>query len=372
MGLGLWPWTAAVVGVALVAAAGWSIGRVSAPSSGGLAEQMPSPAGYDLGLAVKPVPTGTLREFRLVAREAAWEIVAGVSVPATTYNGQVPGPTLRVTEGDTIRVTLANELQQATSIHWHGLHVPNAMDGVVPFSQPPIEPGQSFTYEFTASHAGTFMYHSHLNAVEQIDRGLYGPLIIEPAAPSSARFDREFTMLLSAWNTTAMLSSQHLMPGGDSMDGAAPRMGAMNMDYDYFTINGKAFPSNENWMVREGDLVRVRLINIPNLAHPMHLHGHDLTVIAKDGEPIRPALQQMMNTLTVNAGETYDVAFRADNPGTWVWHCHELHHTEDGGVEPGGLLQVVQYEGVAPPDASGAGPAATPTRMPANMPGMRH
>lgn len=348
---GPWRWLAAFV-VLLLAAGAWSAGRASAGAGQGQAE---AAAGFDLGRAGKPAPTGTVREFQLVAKEAPWEVAPGVTVPAITYDGQVPGPTIRVTEGDTLRVTLTNELSQATTIHWHGLHVPNNMDGVAPFSQAPIEPGQSFTYEFPASHAGTFMYHSHLNSVEQIDRGLYGPLIIDPATPPPARFDQEFTMVLSAWNTTAMSGREASMAG-------------MSMAYDYFTINGKAFPAAPAWTVQAGELVRVRLINISNLAHPMHLHGHDFTVIAKDGEPIRPANQQTMNTLSVDAGETYDIVFRADNPGIWVFHCHELHHTENGGVEPGGLIQAIQYAGAVP---AGAGqPAATP--MPADMPGMKH
>jgi manganese oxidase len=358
-----WRWPALVAATILIAAVAWGVGRLGAiqsPPSPATA----APAGHDLGVAVaKPVPTGRVREFQLVAKEAPWEIAPGVTVPAITYNGQVPGPTIRVTEGDTLRVILKNELDQATTIHWHGLHVPNNMDGVPPFSQAPIEPGQTFTYEFVASHAGTFMYHSHLNAVAQIDRGLYGPLIIDPATPPPARFDQEFTMMLSAWDTTAMPGGAHAMPGGGTMPGGTGGTGGMSMDYNYFTINGKAFPANPSWAVKEGDLVRVRLINISNLAHPMHLHGQDFTVIAKDGEPIRPGMQQTMNTLSVDAGETYDVVFRADSPGTWVFHCHELHHTENDGVEPGGLIQAIQV---------GGAPAATPTPMPADMPGMKH
>jgi manganese oxidase len=354
-----------VVALILVAAVAWSAGRASLGDS---TTRAAAASGYDIGVAGKPAVTGTVREFQLVAKEAPVEIATGVTVQAITYNGQVPGPLIRVTEGDTLRVTIKNELDQATAIHWHGLHVPNAMDGVPPLTQAGIEPGQSFTYEFPASHAGTFMYHSHLNAVEQIDRGLYGPLIIDPAQPTNATFDKEFTMMVSAWNTNAMPAGAHAMPDGDEMAEDADEMGAMNMEYNYFMINGKAFPANPAWTVREGDIVRVRLINISNLAHPMHLHGQDFTVISKDGEPIRPDVQQTMNTLSVDAGETYDIVFRADNPGTWVFHCHELHHTENDGVEPGGLIQVIQYEGVSPPKNVEVAPSA----MPESMPSMNH
>ncbi|MER3405784.1 MAG: sugar transporter [Chloroflexota bacterium] len=318
-------------------------------------------------------PTGQVREFQLVAKKAPWELAPGKTVEAITYNGTVPGPTIRVTEGDTVRVTLKNELDQDTTIHWHGLHVPNTMDGVPPFTQAPIRPGETFTYEFIASHAGTFMYHPHINSVEQIDNGLYGLLIIDPQRPDQPKFDKEFTMLLGAWNLpngqNTPAGGQHQMPGGQTMPGA--QMGRMNMNYNWFTINGKAFPATPEWVVKQGDVVRVRIVNISNLAHPMHLHGHDFKVVAKDGEPLSPERQQTMNTLSVDAGETYDIVFLANNPGTWVFHCHELHHTENDGIEPGGLIQVIRYEGSQAPAIGPASPVATPT-MPANMPGTRH
>lgn len=302
----------------------------------------------DLGGSHTPIPppTGKVREFELVAAPTRWEILPGVEADALAYNRQVPGPEIRVTEGDLLRVTLRNELDEPTSIHWHGLHVPNAMDGVPPFTQEAVEPGGRFTYEFLVSHAGTFMYHSHVDAAEQIDRGLYGPLVVEPqpanAAPTD--FDAEFTMMLGAWNIPAAEATAEMeeMPG---MAPAEPAEGlGMQMDYNYFTINGKAFPATRAWEAEQGDLIRVRVINISNLVHPMHLHGQDFKVIAKDGEPLRPEQQLVMNTLPVNAGETYDIAIVAESPGTWVFHCHELHHTENNGVEPGGLIQALEIK----------------------------
>lgn len=307
----------------------------------------------DLGGSPVSVPaeTGKVREYELVAAPTRWEVVPGVATDAYAYNGQVPGPTIRVTEGDTLRVTLRNELNEPTSIHWHGLHVPNAMDGVPPLTQEAVAPGEVFTYEFTVSHAGTFMYHSHVDAAEQIDRGLYGPLIVDPqpANAGETEFDGEFTMMLSTWTISDEADDEmDEMPG--MTDNAAageeaaeePGSLAMQMDYNWFTINGKAFPAAPAWEVDQGDLVRVRLINISNLAHPMHLHGQDFKVVAKDGEPLRAEQQLVMNTLSVDAGETYDVVFVAESPGTWVFHCHELHHTENDGVEPGGLMQVIE------------------------------
>lgn len=352
---------AVALGVALLVVRAWPGGI---PWLGGTADRGTAVTDLvvRLGAAREVRPTGQLREFSLVARRAVWELAPGRTVEAITYNGTVPGPTLRVTEGDTVRVTVKNELDEETTVHWHGLHVPNSMDGVPPFTQAPIKPGETFTYEFVASHAGTFMYHPHINSVRQIDRGLYGLLIIDPQRPDEPRFDREFSMMLGAWVVPAG-GGDHPMSGGQGM-------GGMNMNYNWFTINGKAFPAVPEWVVRRGDVVRVRLVNISNLSHPMHLHGHDFKVVAKDGEPIRPEAQQVMNTLTVNPGETYDIVFVADNPGVWVFHCHELHHTENDGVEPGGLTQVIRYEGSSGGSAP-AGPQPTPT-MPARMPGMGH
>jgi FtsP/CotA-like multicopper oxidase with cupredoxin domain len=133
----------------------------------------------------------------------------------------------------------------------------------------------------------------------------------------------------------------HPMMGGTAMPMGSPMAGMEGMNYNYFTINGKAFPANPGWNLAKGELVRVRIMNISNLAHPMHLHGGDFTVIAKDGEPVRPTVQQTMNTLNVAPGETYDIAFRAGETGTWLFHCHELHHTENAGIEPGGLIQAI-------------------------------
>lgn len=365
-----------VAAVLLAGLIGWVTGRSVAGQGGqGTTDAAAGLRGLpvSLGGSDNPRPTGQVKAYDLTVKEAPWQIAPDTTVAAITFNGTVPGPTIRVTEGDTLRVTVRNELTQSTSVHWHGLHLPNAMDGVPPFTQDPIAPGESFTYEFVAPHAGTYMYHSHQNAVEQIDRGLYGLLIIDPQRPGTTRFDREFTMLLSAWAVDPS------MPAGQQMEDGAAATGtpmpsasttAMEMDYNYFTINGKAFPLNEPWTVRKGDVVRVRIANISNLAHPMHLHGADFKVVAKDGEALPPAQQQVMNTVNVNAGETYDIVILANNPGTWIFHCHELHHTQNNGVEPGGLIQVIQYEGAQPPRQTPTAAVATPTPMPGDMPGM--
>lgn len=347
-------------------------------------------------------PTGRVRELTLIARPGRWELVRGVTVDTWAYNGQVPGPLIRATEGDTVRVTLVNELPEPTTIHWHGGHVPSAADGVAPFTQVAVQPGERFTYEFTAWHAGTFMYHTHHNSIEQTDRGLYGPLIIDPQEPSrQPRFDRDYTLMLSAWvvnepRPAAGMHGMHGMPmhrtgrqdpagaPGPAASGSGGGHGGhgggsgSSMGYNYFTMNGKAFPDVEPLVVRRGDRVRLRLINISNLAHPMHLHGHDFRVIAVDGHPVpQPPVQ---NTIDVEPGRTYDVEFIADNPGVWVFHCHELHHTANGEVEPGGLIALVKYEDYEGYEshtgsAQGAGHApgaASPGAAPSHGSGGRH
>lgn len=327
--------------------------------------------------------TGKVQEVHLEAKTAKWEVVSGVTTEAITFNGTVPGPLIRAKEGDTIRVVLKNSLKEETSIHWHGLHVPNKMDGVPSFTQHAVKPGETFTYEFTANHAGTYMYHSHFNSIEQIDKGLYGLLIIDPKN-ETVKHDREYSYIIGGWNipdqknggkagdekdSMAGMSKgspsplkmkgnvTHMMKQGlktKSMEGMTPGANmempdkkeeagstVMGMDYNYWTMNGKSFPDTQPIEVKKGDWVRIRLANISNGIHPMHLHGHDFRVIAKDGHPL--STPQVMNTVTLNPGETYDIDFIADNPGEWVFHCHELHHTTNADVEPGGLLTLVKY-----------------------------
>ena len=325
------------------------------------------------------IPTGQTQRFELTVSETRWELLPGVATDAVTFNGSVPGPTIRVTEGDTVEVAVTNRLTVPTSVHWHGLHVPNSQDGVAGVTQEAIAPDATFTYRFTAPHAGTFMYHAHgPNSREQIDRGLYAPLIIDPAAGDAVKADREAILVIGNWMV------------GDQM-GA---MGAMSMDYSYFTINGKSFPATEDIEVREGELLRVRFINPSQTVHPMHLHGMDMAVIAKDGEAL--AQPQRLNTLDIAPGDTYDVVVLADNPGTWLLHCHDLHHASNAGKEPGGLIVPVNVLPVgaaspapstlatpsaspAPPDTTTAEPeghtmAPGMTQMPgmSDMPGMTH
>ncbi len=236
--------------------------------------------------------------YELTARRIRWETEPGKTLDAWAYNNQVPGPQIRVREGDRVRVILTNELDESTSIHFHGVELPNAMDGVPFITQPPVKPGERFTYEFTApvGNSGSHMYHSHHNAAVQVGLGLLGAFIIEPRRPRAIeRADVDYVMILN-----------------DGMHG--------------YTFNGKGFPATEPISAKLGQTVRVRFMNEGMMIHPMHLHGMHMTVIAKDGWP-QPAPWRC-DTLNVAPGERWDVIVKCTNPGVWAFHCHVLPHAE--------------------------------------------
>ncbi|MEW6086634.1 MAG: copper oxidase [Chloroflexota bacterium] len=268
-----------------------------------------------------------VKVFELTTKAVLWEILDGVTVTAFTYNGTVPGPMIRVTDGDQVRIIVKNELPDPTTIHWHGVEVPNAMDGVPGVTQDPIQPGETFTYEFTAKPAGTFMYHSHYEGDVQVGAGLYAPFIIDPQEPEANPPVVDNTLMISEWRMT---------------DGTYAAMPMSGMEPNYFTINGKAFPATETITVKKGDLVRLRLISIGQFIHPMHLHGFPFKIVATDGHPVPEAAQLTKDTVSVAPGERYDIEFIATETGQWMLHCHILHHTTNDNVEPGGLMLMIE------------------------------
>ena len=237
-----------------------------------------------------------VKVYDLEATEMRWEVAPGQTVPAMAYNGQVPGPEIRVREGDRVRVILKNSMSESTAIHFHGLELPNDQDGVPFITQPPVKPGETFTYEFTVPNAGSHMYHSHHNAAKQVGLGLLGAFIVEPNAPRPIeKVDRDFTMILN--------------------DGAHG-----------YTLNGKGFPATEPLVARLGETIRIRYMNEGMMIHPMHLHGMHMTVIDKDGWP--QPMPWKCDTLNIAPGERWDVVVKCTNPGTWAFHCHILPHAE--------------------------------------------
>lgn len=268
-----------------------------------------------------------VKVFDLTAQPVLWNILDDVTVTAWTYNGTVPGPMIRVTEGDRVRINFTNNLPEATTIHWHGITVPNAMDGVPGVTQEAIQAGETFAYEFEARPAGTFMYHSHFDSDVQVGIGLYAPFIIDPAQSAEPAPDVDMILMLSEWRV---------------IDGQTfPAMPMSGAEPNYFTINGHAFPSTETITVQQGQRVRLRLIGIGQFIHPMHLHGMPFDVVAIDGYPVPEGSRQTRDTLSVAPGERYDIEFVATESGTWAFHCHILHHVTNDGAEPGGLTLVI-------------------------------
>jgi FtsP/CotA-like multicopper oxidase with cupredoxin domain len=261
-------------------------------------KSFPAPTKGKGNQLLAPKLVGGVKVFELTARETKWEVAPGQMVTAMAYNEQVPGPQLRVREGDRVRVVLKNELEQSTAIHFHGLELPNDQDGVPFITQPPVKPGESYTYEFTApaGNSGSHMYHSHHNAAMQVGLGLLGAFIVEPKRPRKIeKVDREFVMILN-----------------DGVHG--------------YTLNGKGFPATEPLVAKLGERIRIRYMNEGMMIHPMHLHGMHMTVIDKDGwaqpQPWK------CDTLNVAPGERWDVIVHCNNPGTWAFHCHILPHAE--------------------------------------------
>ncbi len=245
--------------------------------------------------SITPKIVGGVKVFELTAREVQWEVEPGVKRTAFAYNGQVPGPTIRVTEGDRVRVVLKNELPESTAIHFHGLITPNSMDGVPYITQPPVTPGQTFTYEFVARPAGTHMYHSH-HGDDQITKGLLGAFIVRPR-------DRR---------GEPTVAQDAVIVVNDGPLG--------------YTLNGKSFPATQPIVLKLGQRLRIRYMNEGQIIHPMHLHGLPGQVIAKDGR--RLAQPYMADTVNVAPGERYDVLVTASEPGVWALHCHILSHAE--------------------------------------------
>jgi manganese oxidase len=273
-----------------------------------------------------------VKVFDLETSVIRWTILSGVTVEAYAFNRQVPGPRIRVTEGDRVRINVTNRLPEPTTVHWHGLILPNAMDGPAEITQNPIAPGESFTYEFTTEQVGTYFYHTHAHVDRQQSLGLYGALIIDPRNSAlEPKADAEYVIQLQEW-----LQREGLTYPAMLMDGALP---------NYFTINGKAYPSTDIIHLKLGQTVKLRFIGSNNnFIHPMHVHGGPFTVVARDGQLLPQQARFDADTVNVGPGQRYDVLWRARQPGKWLIHCHIAHHTTNNNTEiqgGGGLTMVI-------------------------------
>jgi FtsP/CotA-like multicopper oxidase with cupredoxin domain len=287
---------------------------------------------------------GKVREYHLFASRARISLGVGPEFWAWTYNGRVPGPEIRVKEGEVIRVILKNYLPEETTIHWHGVPVPNPMDGVPDVTQKGIAPGESFVYEFEARPAGTYLYHSH--AKYQLDQGLYGPLIIEPAGTAGG-YDREYTLMLEDWvmRDEGGVSAPRRRAAFMGMGMMGRRRGTMTSrdpllepGYDGYAVNGRVYPEVAPMTVSQGDKVKLRLLN-PSSAtiYTLSMAGHRMTITHTDGRPIKPV---ETDVLRIGMGERYDVEFVANNPGYWLLAAMEQ------GLGEGGLRIPIRYKGI--------------------------
>jgi FtsP/CotA-like multicopper oxidase with cupredoxin domain len=253
-----------------------------------------------------------IKEFHLVAEPVDREFAPGMTVKCWGYNGRTPGPTIEAVEGDRVRILVTNKLPEHTTIHWHGLFLPNGMDGVGGLNQPHIKPGETYVYEFTLRQHGTFMYHPHADEMVQLAVGMMGFFIIHPKHQPAPKVDRDFAIMLHNWA---------IHPGTYRPDPA------VMLDFNIFTFNSKVFPAIDHLVVKTGDRVRIRIANLSMDEHPIHIHGHAFTVTATDGGRIPTAGQWPETTVLVPVGAIREVEFIADAPGDWALHCHKSHHT---------------------------------------------
>ena len=254
-----------------------------------------------------------VKVYHLVAEEVQHEFAPGLQAKCWGYNGLVHGPTLEAVEGDRVRVYVTNHLEAPTTIHWHGVYLPNGMDGVGGLSQRAIPPGETFKYEWTFRQHGTLMYHSHHDEMTQMALGLMGMIVVHPRRPAPGyQVDRDFVLMLSEWR----IQPGTMRPDPNEMT-----------DFNVLTMNAKAFPGTPPLVCKTGDRVRLRLGNLSAMDHhPIHLHGHYFKVVATDGGEIPAAGQWPETTVLVPVGSTRTVEFIADAPGDWALHCHMTHH----------------------------------------------
>lgn len=287
-----------------------------------------------------------VRRFHIIAEEVQQELTNGVTVRAWGYNGSSPGPVMVAQEGDLVQVVIHNKLPERTSIHWHGVIVPNQVDGVPEIGAGNFtDPGNELVLEFPLRQSGTYMYHAHVMDAKQVMMGLSRMLVALPRVPT-ALADREFIVMLQEWAVRHGGQSYRTESNRpDSTAGFQPGIYDINplsMDFNYFTINGKAYPDTAPLRVRPGERVRIRMGNLSMNAHPMHLHGHTFNVVSSDGSSLPMPVHK--DTINVAPGETWDIEFVADNPGVWAYHCHKPHHISNAHqASLGGMFTVVQY-----------------------------
>ena len=273
-----------------------------------------------------------VKVYDLDASVIRWNILPRIQVTGYAINHQIPGPRLEFTQGDHVRINFTNHLPEPATMHWHGLIVPNRMDGPGYITQQPVLPGGRYTYEYVVQQSGTYFYHSHTRPDRQQALGLYGALIIRPKESSAEpKADYDYVVQLQEWLNRDGLTYPAML-----MEGGLP---------NYFTINGKSYPATDTVRMRVGQTIKFRFIGTNNnFIHPMHMHGGPFTVVARDGVVLSPTARFEADVINVGPGQRYDVIWPAREPGKWILHCHIPHHTLNNNVEEkggGGLTMLI-------------------------------
>jgi FtsP/CotA-like multicopper oxidase with cupredoxin domain len=272
------------------------------------------------------------KEFHLVAEPVRRQMAPGMTAHLWGYNGQSPGPTIECVEGDKVRIFVTNRLPEHTTIHWHGILLPNGMDGVGGLTQPQIPAGRTFVYEFEMKKSGTFMYHPHADEMVQMAMGMMGFLVVHPKNPKFMAVDRDFVFLINAF---------YIDPGSYT-----PRVNTM-LDFNLWCWNSRVFPGIDPFVVRRGDRVRIRFGNLTMTNHPIHMHGYDFEVTCTDGGWVPKGARWPEVTVDVAVGQMRAFEFTADAPGDWAIHCHKSHHVMNAMGHNVPTMIGVDHRGVA-------------------------
>jgi FtsP/CotA-like multicopper oxidase with cupredoxin domain len=279
---------------------------------------------------------GDVKVFHLIAQPCKREFAPGMIVNCWGYNGSTPGPTIECVEGDRVRILVTNRLPEHTAVHWHGIFLPNGMDGVGGLTQPHIQPGETYVYEFTLRQNGTFMYHPHADEMVQLAMGMYGLIIVHPREPREPRVQRDYAFVLHNFAIHA---------------GTATPDPSVMTDFNMWTFNSRVFPGIDPMVARTGERVRIRIANLSMHEHPIHVHGTAFEVAGTDAGWVPPSARYQETTLLVPVGGIRVGECVFEDPGDWAIHCHKSHHTMNAmghavpnmlGVDQSGVEEKVQ------------------------------
>ncbi len=270
---------------------------------------------------------GNVKVFHLRAEPVRRKLLPDFELDLWGYNGSVPGPTIQVNEGDRVRIVFENRLPEPTTVHWHGLEVPNEMDGVPGVTQDPVMPGEKFVYEFTVNQNGTFFYHSHFPMQEML--GMIGFFIIHPRRAHEPPVQKDFALLVQEFA---------VLPGN-----TVPN--SLSMEFNWFTINGRAAPWTKPLIVRQGERVRLRMLNLGMSHHSIHLHGHQFVITGTEGGRAPRSTWYPTNTALVGVAQVKELEFDAIYPGDWLLHCHLPHHMMNAMASMVGPINPTRMEG---------------------------